>query len=193
LPGPDEYAPHAEGGFPTPSGKVEFVSSAAAGGNFVLPLFRQGSNEHQAGEPVDPLPHYVPPRERAGSGPYPLALLSPKSHGFLNSSFADRPAQQRVQGAGTVLLMHAADAAARGLADGAEVSVENDRGRFLARLQVTADVAPGVVVSPVGGWRKHARGATVNAVSPSVFADLGRAPTFSDNLVEVRPAPPAGS
>ena len=35
LPGPDEYAPHAEGGFPTPSGKVEFVSSVAAGGNFI--------------------------------------------------------------------------------------------------------------------------------------------------------------
>jgi anaerobic selenocysteine-containing dehydrogenase len=187
LPGPDEYAPHAEGGFPTPSGKVEFVSSAAAGGNFVLPLFRQGSNEHQPGEPVDPLPHYVPPREAAGDGRYPLALLSPKSHAYLNSSFADRPGQQRVQG-GTALHMHPEDAVARGLADGTEVAVVNDRGRFTARLHVTTDVAPGVVVSPMGAWRKHSRGATVNALSPSVFADLGRAPTFSDNRVEVEPA-----
>ncbi|WP_256978782.1 MULTISPECIES: molybdopterin-dependent oxidoreductase [unclassified Rhodococcus (in: high G+C Gram-positive bacteria)] len=31
LPGPDEYAPHAEGNFRTPSGKTEFLSSAAAG------------------------------------------------------------------------------------------------------------------------------------------------------------------
>src|SRR5262249_17099194 len=54
---PDTYAPHAEGNFPTPSGKCEFVASMAAGGNFVLPLFRQGSNEFQPGEPVDPVPH----------------------------------------------------------------------------------------------------------------------------------------
>ncbi len=185
LPAPELYAPHAEGGFPTPSGKVEFVSSIAAGGNFVLPLFRQGSSEHQSGETVDPLPHYITPREPADPE-FPLTLLSPKSHGFLNSSFADRPGQQRVQG-GQVVLVHADDAAARGLVDGEEVFVVNDRGRFAARLQVTDDVARGVVVSPMGGWRKHAGVATVNAVSPSVFADLGRAPTFSDNRVDVRP------
>jgi anaerobic selenocysteine-containing dehydrogenase len=151
----------------------------------VLPLFRQGSNEHQAGEAVDPLPHYIAPREPADPE-FPLTLLSPKSHGYLNSSFADRPGQQRVQG-GQVVLVHEDDAAARGLVDGAEVVVVNDRGRFPARLQVTTDVARGVVVSPMGGWRKHVGGATVNAVSPSVFADLGRAPTFSDNRVDVRP------
>ena len=33
---PGTSAPHAEGRFPTPSGKCEFVSSLAAGGNFVL-------------------------------------------------------------------------------------------------------------------------------------------------------------
>ena len=38
---PDDYAPHAAGNFLTPSGKCEFKASMAAGGNFVLPLFRQ--------------------------------------------------------------------------------------------------------------------------------------------------------
>ena len=66
---PDTYAPHAEGNFPTPSGKFEFKASMAAGGNFVLPLFRQGSNEFQAGEPVDPLPTYIPPRESPATNP----------------------------------------------------------------------------------------------------------------------------
>ena len=40
---PETFAPHAEGKFPTASGKTEFVSSMTARGNFVLPLFRQGS------------------------------------------------------------------------------------------------------------------------------------------------------
>jgi len=62
LPPADQYAPHAEGNFPTPSGKVEFRSSIAEqAGNFVLPLFRQGCDEYQPCGTVDPLPHYVPP------------------------------------------------------------------------------------------------------------------------------------
>jgi len=194
LPGPDEYAPHAEGGFPTPSGKTEFRSSVAeAAGNFVVPLFRQGSDEHQPGGTVDPLPHYVPPRETAASG-YPLSLISPKSHAFLNSSAGDQPAQKRVQG-GPVLVVHPSDAADRGIATGCSVRVRNDRGAFLATAQVSDEIAPGVVLSPMGAWRKNSPGgSTVNAVNPFAFADLGNAPTFSDTRVEVEVVPdePAG-
>ena len=54
--------------------------------------------------------------------------------------------------------------------------------------QVRDSVPPGVVVAPLGYWRKLSRSAsTVNAANSPVFADLGRAPTFSDNLVEVAP------
>ena len=46
-------------------------------------------------------------------------------------------------------------------------------------------------MAPMGAWPKHARGhATVNAVNPFVFADLGNAPTFSDTTVEIEPALP---
>lgn len=45
---------------------------------------------------------------------------------------------------------------------------------------------PGVVVTAMGGWRKHSRGgSTLASVNPTAFADLGNAPTFSDTLVEV--------
>jgi len=187
LPSADEYAPHAEGNFPTPSGKVEFRSSIADGGNFVLPLFRQGSNEYQPGDAVDPLPHYVMPRETADSG-YPLNLISPKSHAYLNSSAGDQPAQRRAQGEQAVTV-HPQDAAARGIADGQDVRVFNDRGQFVALARVTDEIAPGVVMAPMGAWPKNAKGhATVNAVNPFVFADLGNAPTFSDSRVEVEPA-----
>ena len=44
-------------------------------------------------------------------------------------------------------------------------------------------------MAPMGAWPKNARGhATVNAVSPFAFADLGNAPTFSDTKVEIEPA-----
>ena len=84
--------------------------------------------------------------------------------------------------------------AARGIADGQYVRVHNDRGQFVARARVTDDIAPGVVMAPMGAWRKNAKGnSTVNAVNPFVFADLGNAPTFSDTKVEVEPADAAGA
>jgi anaerobic selenocysteine-containing dehydrogenase len=152
----------------------------------VLPLFRQGSDEFQPGGTVDPLPYYVPPRETADTG-YRLNLISPKSHAYLNSSAGDQPAQRRVQGEQAVTV-HPHDAAERGITDGQYVRVFNDRGQFTALVRVTDEIAPGVVMAPMGAWPKNAKGhATVNAVNPFVFADLGNAPTFSDTRVEIEP------
>jgi len=156
----------------------------------VLPLFRQGSEEFQAGEPVDPLPTYIPPNESPATNPelaqkYPLNLMSPKSHAFLNSSYGNLPEQLKHAGEQT-LLIHPQDASRRGIAHGAVVRVFNDRGAFAAVAMVTDDVMPGVVVAPLGYWRRFSRTqATVQAVNSGKYADLGRAPTFSDNLVEV--------
>jgi anaerobic selenocysteine-containing dehydrogenase len=185
LPDRDSYTPHAEGNFPTPSGKTEFVASIAAGGNFVLPLFRQGSNDHQPGQPVDPLPHYIPPRESAFAAGRGLNLISPKAHSYLNSSYGDQPAQQRVAGEPSVEL-HPSDAADRKINDGDEVRVFNDRGSFVVVARVSDEIAPGVACAHLGAWRKLSRAlATVSAVNSFEFADLGNAPTFSDTLVEV--------
>lgn len=182
LPGPDEYAPHAEGNFPTPSGKTEFKSSIA--NNFVVPLFRQGCDEFQPGDAVDPVPHYIPPRETADSG-YRLNLISPKSHAYVNSSAGDQDKQKRVQGEQTVIL-HPQDAEERGIVAGRYVRVYNDRGQYVALAEISDDIAPGVAMSPMGAWRKNAKDqSTVNAVNPFRFADLGNAPTFSDTRVEV--------
>jgi len=193
LPGPDEYAPHAEGNFRTPSGKTEFYSAAAAGGNFVVPLFRQGSNDYQPGQPVDPLPTYIPPRENGQhnaelAAKYPLSLISPKSHAFLNSSFANLEFHQKVQKP-AALMINPVDARQRGITDGARVRVFNDRGSVELLASVDAATREGVTVCYVGHWRAHSLGlATLAALNPTAFADLGNAPTFSDTLVEVEPA-----
>ena len=186
--GADDRAPHREGHFPTPSGKCEFKSSLAAGGNFVAGPFRQMYAEQQGGEPLDALPDYVPCRESATSNPalaarYPLNIVSPKSHGFLNSCYANIANKQKAQGDQFVLI-NALDAAARGVAGGDRVKVFNDRGAFEAVAEITDDVQAGVVVTTLGYWRQLNRG-TVNVVSSAEFANMGHAPSFSDNLVEV--------
>jgi anaerobic selenocysteine-containing dehydrogenase len=172
---PHPYAPFANGNFPTRSGKCEFWSDALAA------------------EGQDPLPAYLPPRESAASNPalaerYPLAFLSPPARNFLNSSFANLPAFVAEEKT-PHLDIQADDATARGIATGDPVRVFNDRGSLLAIARVTDRARPGVVVAPSVWWRKLAPGGeNANAVTSQALTDLGRAATFYDCLVEVRPA-----
>ena len=185
---PDDRLPHANGNFPTPSGKVEFLVRDAK--NFVASAFRMGYEDMQSGEPVDPLPGYVPPRESAATNPklaetYPLNIVSPKSHGFLNSCYANEPHKIKGQGEQFVMISPK-DAAARSIREGDPVRVYNDRGDFEGLARVTHDVREGVIVATLGYWRSLNRSdGSVNSISSAEFCGLGRAPTFSDNLVQV--------
>ena len=185
---PDSRTPHKDGNFPTPSGKCEFRSSLAQDGNFVSPLYRQGYEGQQCGEPVDPLPHYTPPNESSLSTPehaakYPLSLVSPKSHSFLNSQYWNFSTQLAHAG-GHQVIMNPEDATQRGIETGQTVSVFNGRGNFNATVKVTADIMQSVIVAPVGFWSEEG-GSTVHSITSPVLSDLGRAPTYSDCLVEV--------
>jgi anaerobic selenocysteine-containing dehydrogenase len=169
---PERFAPFAEGGFPTPSGKCEFYSEALA---------RQG---------LDPLPFYNPPAESASSNPalarrYPLAFLSPPARNFLNSSFANLKRFRDLEG-GPRLEMHPEDAAARGIRDGDTVRVFNDRGSFTLSARVNGRPRRGVVVAPSVWWKKHSPdGGNANNVTGQRITDLGGGATFYDCLVEV--------
>jgi len=55
---------------------------------------------------------------------------------------------------------------------------------YLVVAKITSDVSSGIVVSTLGYWRQLNDG-TVNSISSANLADMGNAPTFSDNLVEV--------
>lgn len=185
---PDNRAPHKEGNFPTPSGKCELLSATAANGNFVVPAFRQMYEAFQPGEPLDTLPDYVPPRENTATNPelatkYPLNIISPKSHGFLNSCYANMDHKIRGQGEQFVLV-NEVDATERQIQDGDHVRVFNDRGAFEADAKLTDDVNPGVIVATVGYWRQLTKG-TVNVISSAEFVNMGHAASFSDNLVQV--------
>ncbi|PYS01667.1 MAG: molybdopterin oxidoreductase [Acidobacteria bacterium] len=162
-------APFAEGNFPTPSGKCEFYSERL--------------------KDLDPLPTYVPPREDRLSNPalaqkFPLVLISPPAHHFLNSTFVNLFQEKEV---GPALEIHAVDAAARHIADGSPVQIFNGRGGFLARAVVTDRTRPGVVCAPSIWWNKLVPGGrNANSTTSEELTDLGGGATFYDNLVDVR-------
>lgn len=184
LPGADSPSGYAQGGFPTPSGRVELRSSLIeqAGGPLVLSIFREGYEGAQQPCVVDPVPDYVPP----APGRYRLTLLTPKAHAFLNSQYSNCDRQRALEGAQPALL-NSADARDRGVSTGQRVRIVNELGSFTAVADVRDDVVSGVVICPHGHWRS--RGPTPNASTPAGLSDLGRGPTFSDALVEVEPLP----
>jgi anaerobic selenocysteine-containing dehydrogenase len=162
---PARFAPFAEGGFPTPSGKCEFYSAA---------LEAQG---------LDPLPFYNPPAEGAAEGT--LQFLSPPARNFLNSSFAHLKRFRDLEGEPR-LEMHAADAAARGIQDGDRVRVFNGRGSLRLRARVNDRPRRGVVVAPSVWWKKHSPdGGNANNLTAQRVADLGGGATFYDCRVQV--------
>ncbi len=62
--------------------------------------FRQMYEDMQGGEYLDELPDYVASRETPATNPvlakkYPLNIISPKSHGFLNSCYAEHGAENQ--------------------------------------------------------------------------------------------------
>ena len=168
---PEPFVPFAHG-FPGASRKLEFVSERMA----------------QAG--LDPVAGYTPAfessqRDTPLARDYPLALVSPADHYFLNSIFANVAHQQRRAGPAT-LLIHPDDAAPRGIAAGDEVRVGNARGAFFAIAEVTDRVRPGVVASPKGRWPVDAQhGATVNATVDERDSDMGGGAVYHDNRVQV--------
>ena len=173
---PSPHLPYRKGEkLPTPSGRIEIESSRVAGLG------------------LDPLPLYVPPLESEERDPdlvsrYPLALISPPAHSFLNSTFVNVASLRRAAGKPT-LEIHADDAKNRGIAAGDRVSIFNDRGSFRAEAVITDRVTRGVVSAPSVWWGKLTDdGTNANETTSQAAADIGEGATFYDNAVEVRPA-----
>jgi anaerobic selenocysteine-containing dehydrogenase len=169
------FAPFAEGGFPTPSGRCELKADS---------LSEQG---------LDPLAGFTRPKESVESAPelakrYPLAFISPPAHHFLNSTFSAQPVFVRREGE-PFLTIHPGDAESRGIRDGEMVRVFNDRGAFVAKARVSDAARPGVVVGLSIWWAKMCPGGrNANAVTGQWLTDMGGGASFYDVLVDVEPA-----
>ena len=169
---PETFAPFAEGGFRTPSGKCEFYSERL---------------KHIG---MDPLPAYIPPRESPASAPglaarYPLQLISPPANSFLNTSFSHLASFLRSEQQ-PFIEINAADAERRSISDGDMVKVWNDRGDCTLVARISNRVKPGVAVALSIWWNKLSPGrGNVNTTVSQEVTDIGGGATFFDNLVEV--------
>ena len=107
--------PFADGVFATPSGKIEFYSSALAGAG------------------LEPLPTFHPPdesRRGAEAHTFPLEFLPRKADNYMNSTFANLPGHQKMESPGIVVMMHAATPAHDRSGEADWVEIYNARGKI---------------------------------------------------------------
>src|SRR5262249_54990484 len=117
-----------------------------------------------------------------------LVLISGASHHFVTSSMANQSSLLAKEGT-PFIEINPSDAVARGITDGDDVIVESARGWCTLRATVTANVRPGVAVSPKGRWASLSTdGRNINWTTSDALADLAGQSTFHSNLVTVRPA-----
>ncbi|MDN6487353.1 MAG: dimethyl sulfoxide reductase subunit A, partial [Ancrocorticia sp.] len=132
-----------------PSGKIEIYSSQLAELAATWEF-----DEDLLGDRITALPEYVATWEGAeealASAEYPLQCIShhykQRVHStYGNLSFNKEAHPQKVW-------INSLDASDRGIENGDQVQVFNDRGRTQSQAFVTSRIAPGVISVPQGAW-----------------------------------------
>jgi len=159
-------------GFGHEGGRFRFAPDWAALGPFA------------AGMPELP-DHWAATDERTAERPF--RLVAAPARQFLNTSFTETPGSRRREGRPTVLL-HPADAAALGVADGGRVRLGNVRGEVVLHARVVDGMQPGVVVAEsIWPHADHEGGVGINALTSDQPAAPAGGAVFHDTAVWVRP------
>jgi anaerobic selenocysteine-containing dehydrogenase len=155
--------------FKTPSGKLEFVSEALEQEGLPAMADYTGDPFNEAGDL------------------YPLRLLTPPAHAFLNSSFGAMGRAVEKEGKEPSVLIHPDDAGE--IESGNEVELFNEHGVVKLLARVSKDTQPGVLVAEGTWWPLHGRNERgINALTSARLTDLGGGSTFHDNRVGLRKA-----
>jgi len=153
--------------FKTPSGKLEFYSEQLA---------RQG---------VSPMPDWnEDPIEMAEAAKWPLRLLTAPGYFQAHTAYSGVSFLRQREGK-PFCVLNPEDAGQRGLKQGDEVRLFNDRGAIGLMLQVSDDIQPGVVLVP--GQRPTAEtvSGTINMLCSDRYTDMGEGATYQSTWLDV--------
>jgi len=180
---PDFRASHYLDGFAHADGKFHFRADWAR-----VPLGNAGMMG--AWDQMPSLPDHWASIEEADET-HPFRLATSPSRSFLNTSFNETPSSRAREGAPSVMI-HPADAASLGIADGDAVTLGNMRGETTLTAKLFDGVRRGVLVAEsVHPNKAHIGGRGINMLTGAeAVAPVGGA-AFHDNKVWAKKAVPA--
>jgi anaerobic selenocysteine-containing dehydrogenase len=136
-----------------PTGRIEF--------------YKDDARFLELGEQV---PTYRPPFDDSTMDPatHPLRLLSPHSKWRIHSTYSNSPWMAEIHGGKPHVMIHPDDAGSRGIADGDEVEVTNERGRAVCWAKVSEAAGRGTATLTEGWWPRYfTAGKGVNELTSS--------------------------
>ncbi|PKN69301.1 MAG: dimethyl sulfoxide reductase subunit A [Deltaproteobacteria bacterium HGW-Deltaproteobacteria-12] len=153
--------------FPTPSGKIEISSERIA---------RMNNPQLPA------VPKYIETWESLNdplAKKYPLQLITPHFMFRAHSCFDNIPWLKQIEA--QAAWINTLDARVRGINDGDEVKVYNDRGVVIIGAKVTERIMPGTVAVPQGAWYRHDptgadKGGNPNCLTRDIYSPGGSWP-----------------
>lgn len=164
--------------FATPSGKIEIYSQLLANMN---------------NPRIPPIPKYLETWESPDdplARNFPLQLVTSHFKRRAHSTYDNIPWLREL--IPQTVWINSADARARGIGDGDQVRVFNDRGEMIIPARVTERMMPGVVDIPEGAWYAPDDKGVDRGGCPSILArdDYSPGGCFASNtcLVEIRKA-----
>ena len=155
---PVQYRKFEQGGFNTPSGKVEFYSTQfESKGYNPLPVYSE-----PAGEPLD-----ADARSMKG---FPLLGSTKRPAHFVHTKLRNIKALTRSY-PDPLVWLHPRDASQRSIREGSEVEVSSPRGQIILKAKLTEDTQPGHIWIDFG-WGNPTDGkANINALVDDTHFD----------------------
>ena len=118
---------------------------------------------------------------------WPLRLLTAPGYYQSHTAFSGNRGLRAREGA-PVGVVNPADAERRGLRSGDRADLVNDRGRFGVLIEVSDEIAPGVVLVPGQRPTGEAVHGTVNLLCSDRYTDLGEGATYQSTFLDVERA-----
>ncbi|MDD5806797.1 MAG: molybdopterin-dependent oxidoreductase, partial [Eggerthellales bacterium] len=165
-----DYIAYKDGTFLTPTGKAQFVVASWGA----------------AGYPT--LATHIRPQESIlNGGKYPLASVQRKTRSQVHTTFKNLETMLEMDGHVPSIYLSPEDASARGISNGDNVTVFNDRGECVGIAKVTDKCKTGVVVLE-NGWDDVLNGRKYNTsnVTNNLWPTLGTIHCCNSTMVDVK-------
>ncbi len=138
---------------------------------------------------LDPVPEFIVPND-ATSPEFPLKLMTPPAHHFLNSTYGEINKIRQLEHDQPHALIHPSDAAKYKILNQTQIRLSSQQGSVVRIAKVSQATSQGVVIVEGTWWGKHAPdGQSINTLTSQNLTDLGGGSLFHNTPIRLEAIP----